>query len=280
MLVNGTTTTNKYAFTGAGDTPDLLLDGSNNVVEKYEALPGGVLLTIRPAQTAPANKVFSLPNLHGDVFTTTDATGAQTGTFTYDPFGNPVASSPNNTATGSTYSWVGQHEKDTETAFALAPTEMGARVYLAKLGRFIQVDPVEGGVENNYVYPPDPVNKADITGKFFCFLWARPPLFPRAGRLAKRSEDPYEPYVGRSAPRYLKPGTKEWNQYKPRKLSKQEVDKLIKQGRLDPHDIKSKAGKSESDIWQDKYGNRYIGPHDQRSKPTRLEPIYNEHPLA
>jgi RHS repeat-associated protein len=160
VLVNGTTTTNKYGFTGTGDSPDLLLDGSNNVVERYIQLPGGVLYTKRSSST-----VYSLPNVHGDVMATTDASGTQTGTFTYDPFGNPVSSSPDNTASGSTYGWVGQHEKDTETAFALAPTEMGARVYLASIGRFLQVDPVEGGTPNNYVYPPDPVNKIDADGR-------------------------------------------------------------------------------------------------------------------
>jgi RHS repeat-associated protein len=158
-MVNGTTTTNKYGFTGTGDSPDLLLDSSNNVVERYIQLPGGVLYTKRSSTT-----VFSLPNVHGDVMATTDASGAQTGTFTYDPFGNPVSSSPDNTATSSTYGWVGQHEKDTETAFALAPTEMGARVYLASIGRFLQVDPVEGGTPNNYVYALDPVNEFDLDG--------------------------------------------------------------------------------------------------------------------
>jgi hypothetical protein len=36
---------------------------------------------------------------------------------------------------------------------------MGARLYLPELGRFTSADPIEGGTENNYVYPTDPVNK-------------------------------------------------------------------------------------------------------------------------
>ncbi len=42
---------------------------------------------------------------------------------------------------------------------------MGARVYIPGLGRFLQVDPIEGGTANAYVYALDPVNQSDYSGR-------------------------------------------------------------------------------------------------------------------
>jgi RHS repeat-associated protein len=173
-----------YHYTGNGDTPDYVRDSSWAIIEKNLQLPGGVLLMIKP-QEAQANdqKQYSLPSIHGDILLTTNAQGSNTsnGTgpanaFTYDPFGNILPGSvlPANTAGGS-YAWVGQHEKLTENNFALTPISMGARIYLPALGRFAQVDPVEGGTENNYVYPTDPINEFDLDGRF-CMPNGQSPL--------------------------------------------------------------------------------------------------------
>jgi len=139
-----------------------VLSAANVVLERSVSLPGGVMVT-----KLVAGDVWSYPNVHGDIVAVCDGAGVKQGpTFVYDPYGN-TASLPDNSYGTFDFGWVGQHSKHTDHATGLGTViEMGARVYHPGLGRFLSVDPIEGGTTtSDYGYVPDPNNMFDLDGR-------------------------------------------------------------------------------------------------------------------
>jgi hypothetical protein len=49
------------------------------------------MVTIRPSKTTPADKTYSLPDIHGDIFATTNAAGTLISTYQTGPFGEQLS---------------------------------------------------------------------------------------------------------------------------------------------------------------------------------------------
>lgn len=100
-------------------------------------------------------------NGHGDLAAEAGISGDRTAAFTYDPFGAPLQAAAANKVSER---WTGRWDKKYDASSALI--EMGVRPYDPGLGRFLSVDPVDGGALNNYDYAlQDPINGYDLDGR-------------------------------------------------------------------------------------------------------------------
>jgi RHS repeat-associated protein len=82
------------------------------------------------------------------------------------PYGNPTTNTDNLNGQAD-YGWLGQHQRLTDHQPGMIATiEMGARPYHPSIGRFLTIDPIEGGSCNDYDYTcQDPLNNLDLDGK-------------------------------------------------------------------------------------------------------------------
>ncbi|MBW9209414.1 hypothetical protein KV100_07080 [Mumia sp. zg.B21] len=125
-------------------------------------------------QVDRGNAQFYIVNLHGDTVASFDnpASGAVAtiGTCRESTEYGISRASLQSPQGGS--AWLGAARPEVDSGGGLYA--MGMRLYNPHTGRFLSPDPVRGGNDNSYTYPPDPVNSFDLSGEYRTTKWFNP----------------------------------------------------------------------------------------------------------
>ena len=148
-----TTTTESYAYTDDSDAPAWIATDStwNRSVE-------GLTGDIEMYQTSAGMQRVLIANIRGDTVAEGSSSTANQ-VREIDEFGVVKNGLP------STRRYGFHGTKQREALTTGGTIAMGVRLYVPRIGRFLQVDPVLGGTESPYVYPSDPVSSSDLDGK-------------------------------------------------------------------------------------------------------------------
>jgi RHS repeat-associated protein len=165
---SGNTTTTRH-YTDGSDNPTWTTQAAVNVpntvtkTEIYTPSLGSGLNVTTTIQNGTLTGSVQLHDLRGNTVTTIDlTTNTATSWCTYDEFGNQDSSNPANTNLISYSTYAGAERATNATGLIL----MGARVYNPETNQFTSPDPVQGGNENSYTYPNDPINMQDLSGRW------------------------------------------------------------------------------------------------------------------
>lgn len=161
--------TSRSRFADDTDTPVAVVRSDGSVTREITG-PSDQLLALQDETTL----TYQLRDVHGSIVATVPAGSSITAPAArtdYDAFGKVMSPTPNVldwTKGTPGYGWLGAHQRTTQFEQAAEfgpPAEMGARVYLPGSGRFLQVDPIDGGSANHYDYGnQDPINSRDLDG--------------------------------------------------------------------------------------------------------------------
>ena len=151
--------TTRYLYAGAA-VPIFETDAAGTVTASYQGGPVGDLSRFAGVPATGSTVSYLYYDGHGDLAGEADSTGTRTAAYSYDPFG---ATQETASANSTTHRYTGRWDKQLDTANGLIL--MGARPYDPSLGRFLSVDPVQGGSLNDYDYAgQDPVSRYDLDG--------------------------------------------------------------------------------------------------------------------